>query len=318
MTAPPPPAQAQARPVKKGVVPGANGDPFAGLRVNQSQGSSAPTNPQPSQADTAAQQRAAQAARDEAMAQRIADSRQAAMDAARDTRDQLDQAWNRPTQYEQEQAELHKQASEMLDELNRMGNLGGGGAGGGEGFGGLDSQLADGSGFVEDWGRILPDWQDTPDINPFDAGAAFDEMLAEYRAIEAETVALMDSWRSFEAGGTLTVAELLPIYRGWDPMTAPIGSSGRSLSAAGTSVSSAGTSLSSAGTSLSSAGTSLSSAGSAMPSLWSLTPSSAPQGLHVDWGAGFSPSDPFRISTAMHSPLSPRPGANPGPSLCGR
>jgi chemotaxis protein histidine kinase CheA len=323
LTAPPPPAQTQARPVKKGVVPGANGDPFAGLRVSQSQGGSAQ---QPSQADTSAQTRAAQAAReqqqrDEAMAQRIADSRQAAMDAARDTRDQLDQAWNRPTQYDLEQEALQRQATEMLEALNRKGNLGGGGGGarGGGGFGGLDSQLAGGSGFVEDWGRLRPDWPDGPADAPFDAGAAFDEMLAEYRAIEAETAAMIGSWRSFELGGTLTVAELMPIYRGWDPMTAPIGSSGRSLSAAGTSLSAAGNSLSSAGNSLSSMGTSLSSAGSPLPDLWSYRPSAAPQGYAPNWGAGFSPSDPFRVRPMTGSgQFRLPPGGDPGPSLCGR
>jgi len=51
------------------------------------------------------------------------------------------------------------------------------------------------------------------------------------------------TWESFERGGSLQVAELEPIYEGWDINTAPPGSSGRSLSAAGTSLSAAPNSM---------------------------------------------------------------------------
>jgi hypothetical protein len=326
---------APVRTVSKGVIPGANGDPFEGLRVPSNLGGTGARTDTPSPPRQATPQPPPPAMdQAEANALRTERLRQQAMQNTSDLNDQLDRQWRGdPEPADRIDDFEFGDRSERMIPLQIRPHPGGGGAVGGEGFGGLDSQLADGSGFVEDWGTLRPDWPDWPKYTALDAGTAFAEMLAEYRAIEAETAAFIDSWRSFELGGTLTVAELLPIYAGWDPMTAPIGSSGRSLSAAGTSpsaagnspsaagasLSSAGTSLSSAGTSLSSMGMSLSAAGSAMPSLWPYTPSAAPQGYAPNWGAGFSPTDPFRVSNAT-GPAQFRlpPGADPGPSLCGR
>ncbi len=67
------------------------------------------------------------------------------------------------------------------------------------------------------------------------------------------------AWGAFARGGGLTVLELEPIYRDYDPLRSV--PPARSLSSAGMSLSSAGTSLSSAGTSLSAVPWSLSSAG---------------------------------------------------------
>ncbi|MCX7865251.1 MAG: hypothetical protein N2423_09510, partial [Novosphingobium sp.] len=155
-------------------------------------------------------------------------------------------------------------------------------------------------------------------------GPASPAEAIEFRSSE-ETGPTLDisAWQAFELGGSLTVARLKPIYQGWDPMTAPLGSSGRSLSSAGTSLSSAGTSLSAAGTSLSSAGTSFSSAGIS-PSSVMITPSSAPSGHHVEWGGYFSPTDPFGVrSTRLTNPYRggqryPGYGRDNEPALCGR
>lgn len=136
---------------------------------------------------------------------------------------------------------------------------------------------------------------------------------------EISFIPTISAWQAFELGGSLTVAALLPIYQGWDPMAAPLGSSGRSLSSAGTSLSSAGTSLSSSGTSFSAIGTSFSSAGTS-PSSVMITPSSAPSGYHVDWGAYFSPTDPFRVGSTRLSDGQRTRGYGYGdePALCGR
>jgi len=66
---------------------------------------------------------------------------------------------------------------------------------------------------------------------PGDAGAR-----GGAAAAGAAGAAQASTWQSFERGGTIQVAELEPIYQGWDINTAPPGSSGRSLSAAGTSL----------------------------------------------------------------------------------
>lgn len=254
---PPTTAGGTRRPVQRGQVP--SGDPYAGLRVPRSQGGTGAETPQSraaaerqrqQQADAASRQQA------EANAERTERSRQAAMDRAQAENEEADRIFGaaereREARAAREQAEFE----EWLQRQVRPGNVGGGFVDWEPGSP-LEEQMAGG-----DWPDFeLPDL-DTPEPDP---------------------------WQSFELGGTIIVAELVPIYDGYDWLNAPVGSSGRSLSAAGTSLSSAGTSLSAAGTSLSAMG--------------SMTPSSAPTGMLVDWGGLDLAGDPVRWSNGGRPP----------------
>lgn len=244
-------------PVQRGQVP--SGDPYEGLRVPRSQGGTGAETPQSRAAADRQRQQQAEAARRqqaEANAERTERHRQEAMDRARAENEEADRIFGaaereRAARAAREQAEL----DEWLLRQARPGNVGGG--------------------FV--------DWE---------PGSPFEEQMAGSDWPDFELPELVmpepDPWQSFELGGTIIVAELVPIYDGYDWFNAPVGSSGRSLSAAGTSLSSAGTSLSAAGTSLSAMG--------------SITPSSAPVGMRVDWGGLDLAGDPVRWSNGGQPP----------------
>ena len=149
---------------------------------------------------------------------------------------------------------------------------GGGGAGGGSGF----SSLID---------------QGGPNLAP----ATSPSIIPALPSLQPRAPSAFDSF--LNSGSTLTVAELLDIYQGYDPFD-PVQTAGshagQSLSAAGTGPSTVTITPSSAGTSPSSAGTSMSSAGNSPSSVgWSLSSagtslSSVGTSLDFGWGGGMS------------------------------
>ena len=289
-------ASAAPRPVRQGTVPGQNGDPYAGLRVPPAQGGSV-TPPSQSRTDAqAAAQQQAQAQRNQSRTDR---ARQEAMARARADNAQIDAlsgAINAATgvtgDLVRETERLTRGMDAMVEGLRRTvrpGNVGGVGSSGGSGTGGgsYDEQLIAGDGFpggipsIVEWMRGDPIDDGFGPMDAFGAATEYALDAADLAALAAQ----IDTWQSFELGGTITVADLLPIYAGYDLDNAPIGSSGRSPSSAGSlTPSSAGNSLSLSG---------------------SITPSSAPTGMRVDWGGFNLSADPFRVSNGSR----PEPGS---------
>ena len=291
-------------------------DPYADFRVPRAQGGTGANNPPPRQAQTPnrqqqQQQEAARQRAEQEQAQRNADrtelARQQAMENARQDNAEMDAAWDAAGRAaeRQRQAEMDAVLQDLEDAVHpgQVGRGGGGPSGGqGDGAGGsYDEQMAGGDGLPED-GAVpsLVDWMGPDPTRAAEDGyfGSSDAFGAAADASQAALDAAYDPWRGFEEGGILTIADLLPIYEGYDIDNAPLGSSGRSPSSAGTSLSSAGNSLSSAGNSLSAAGNSLSLAGS-------ITPSSAPEGMRVDWDGFNLSADPFRVSNGGQ----PEPGS---------
>ena len=293
-------------PSRRGEIPGQNGDPYEGLRVPQNQGGTG-ANPQQPVSGNRNDQAARDRAQAEANAERMERNRQAAEDRMRQDNAEADAIFGAAERERQARAARERaEMEEWLRRQSRPGNVGGGGGASGSGTGGMAEQMAAGDGYGDlpfsPTGDFFPGEVESGDPGTYSPTEAF--IFADGGSFDPAP----DAWQSFEMGGIITVAELVPIYDGYDWWNAPVGSSGRSLSSAGTSLSSAGNSLSSAGISLSSAG--------------SITPSSAPTGMRVDWGGYNLAADPLRVSNGGR----PEPGSyadmlrqinGPGPSALG-
>ncbi len=126
------------------------------------------------------------------------------------------------------------------------------------------------------------------------AGDAFANASRGLPQLDAASIREFDPYPSFEGGNGLVVADLEAIYAGWDPDTAALGSSGRSLSAAGTSVSSAGQSLR-LDWYLPGSGA-LSSQLAADRAAGYLARGASEMGMPLDWGGLDLAADPFRVN----------------------
>ena len=127
-----------------------------------------------------------------------------------------------------------------------------------------------------------------------DRGDAFANASGGLPQLDAASIREFDPYPSFEGGNGLVVADLEAIYAGWDPDTAALGSSGRSLSAAGTSVSSAGQSLR-LDWYLPGSGA-LSSQLAADRAAGYLARGASEMGMPLDWGGLDLAADPFRVN----------------------
>jgi hypothetical protein len=295
----PAPSPGTRRPVRRGEIPPA--DPYADFRIPQDLGGTGAA-----RAQQFAQQAAQQATQPpppppaltpEQRAQRTEWLRQQAMRRMREVNAEID---GQPRSGERvDDFEFGDRNSRMIPLQIRP--IGGGSGSGGAGLG---EQMAGGGMLAVDFFGS-EDWEAGGGCCRVSPEEAFRFGDAAAAAAGLIPVAQPDTWQSFEMGGIITVADLVPIYDGYDWWNAPVGSSGRSLSSAGTSLSSAGWSLSSAGNSLSSMG--------------SITPSSAPTHVQVDWSGYNLAGDPFRVSRGG----APEPGSyadmlrqinGPGPS----
>jgi hypothetical protein len=295
----PAPSPGTRRPVRRGEIPPA--DPYADFRIPQDLGGTGAA-----RAQQFAQQAAQQAMQPpppppaltpEQRAQRTEWLRQQAMRRMREVNAEID---GQPRSGERvDDFEFGDRNSRMIPLQIRP--IGGGSGSGGAGLG---EQMAGGGMLAVDFFGS-EDWEAGGGCCRVSPEEAFRFGDAAAAAAGLIPVAQPDTWQSFEIGGIITVADLVPIYDGYDWWNAPVGSSGRSLSSAGTSLSSAGWSLSSAGNSLSSMG--------------SITPSSAPTHVQVDWSGYNLAGDPFRVSRGGP----PEPGSyadmlrqinGPGPS----
>lgn len=290
-------------PARRGTIPSA--DPYADFRVPSNLGGTGPAIDLPPrdgaqqdlQAESNAQPAMTAEQRAEHNARRTEWLRQQAMARMRDDNAEID---GQPRPGERvDDFEFGDRDSRMIPLQIRPF-----GGGSGSGGGGVGEQMAGGGLLDGEFGDF--EWDADGGCCRVSPTEAFLFGDGDGTAGRLADLAEPDAWQSFEMGGIITVAELVPIYYGYDWWNAPIGSSGRSLSSAGTSLSAAGNSLSSAGMSLSLAG--------------SITPSSAPTGMRVDWGGYNLAADPLRVANGGR----PEPGSyadmlrqinGPGPSL---
>ena len=150
-------------------------------------------------------------------------------------------------------------------------------------------------------------------------GDAFANASRNLPRLDTSSLREFDPYPSFEGGNGLVVADLEAIYAGWDPDTAPLGSSGRSLSAAGTSVSSAGQSLR-LDWYLPGYGD-LSSQLAADRAAGYLARGASEMGMPVDWGGLDLAADPLRVNGSSNPGLTLgalwQTGSSPGQDAWG-